>query len=264
MRVDVTSRERVLWPETGFTKGDLADYYRAVAPTLVPHLAGRPVTLRRFPEGVEGPSWFQDECRGAPAWMTTASVRGRRFCVLDSVDALVWVANLSAIELHPYGLRTDEPERATDVVFDLDPGEGATAVDCCAVAVRIRQHFPDARVKTSGLLGLHVYVPRRAPFADTKTLARNVAAELAAETPELVTTTQKRAARRGKVLVDWLQNDPTRSTVAPYSLRAAPWPLASTPLSWDEVERAKEPRELVFTAEDVLARLDRYGDLFAL
>ena len=262
MTVAVTSRERVLWPETGFTKGALADYYRSVAPVLVPHLAGRAVTLRRFPEGVEGPSWFQDECRGAPPWMTTAQVRGRRFCVLDSPDALVWAANLSTIELHPYPFRVGDPERATYLVFDLDPGDGATAVDCCAVALRLRARFPDARVKTSGVLGLHVYVPTSAPFAEAKALAREVATELAVETPELVTATQKRAARAGRVLVDWLQNDPSRSTVAPYSLRAAPWPLASTPLTWDEVERAGEPRELVFTADDVLARLGRYGDLF--
>ena len=260
--MNVTSRERVLWPETGFTKGDLADYYRAVAPALVPHLAQRAVTLRRFPEGVEGPNWFQDECRGAPPWLRTAEVRGRRFCVLDSAEALVWTANIAAVELHPYPFRLEEPVRATHVVFDVDPGEGATVIDCCAVALRLRRRFPQARVKTSGLLGLHVFVPADAPFSETKTVAREVAEELAAETPERVTTTQKRAERRAKVLVDWLQNDPTRSTVAPYSLRAAPWPLASTPLRWDEVERAREPRELVFTGKDVLARLDRYGDLF--
>src|SRR4051794_20623191 len=151
---------------------------------LVPHLAGRPLSVRRFPEGVEGPSWFQDECRGAPSYVRTWPWRGRRFCVVDSREALLWVANLSAIELHPYPFRIDAPGQAAELVFDLDPGDGATVVDCCAVALRIRERFRDARVKTSGLLGLHVAVPGE--WKDAKTLARVLAEELAAETPQLV------------------------------------------------------------------------------
>lgn len=263
MNVRVTSRGRVLWPETGFTKGELVDYYARVAPAIVPHLAGRPLTLRRFPEGVEGPNWFQDECRGAPDWLRVAEWRGRRFCVVDSAEALVWTANLSAIELHPYGFRADEPGIATHVVFDLDPGERATIVDCCAVALRIRALVEDAVVKTSGLLGLHVFASARRPFAEAKTFAREVAERLAGETPNLVTAAQRRTERRGKVLVDWIQNDPARSTVAAYSVRAAPWPLVSTPLTWEEVERATGPRELVFDVQGVLDRVDRYGDLWS-
>src|SRR5205085_5183462 len=167
---------------------------------------------------------------------------------------------LAAVELHPYAFRVDDPAHATHLVFDLDPGEGATAVDCCAVALRIRERFPRALVKTSALLGLHVYMP--GPRVHAKSEARAVAEELARETPALVTATQRRDDRRGRVLVDWLQNDPVRSTIAPYSLRAAPWPLVSTPLAWEEVEATRDPRELVFTANDVLARIDRYGDLF--
>ena len=262
MRADATSRERVLWPEVGFTKGDMLDYYERVSDVLVPHLAGRPVTLRRFPEGVEGPNWFQNECRGAPGWLRTVTAREQRFCVVDDADGLLWAANLSSVELHPYLWRADAPERATHVVFDLDPGEGATVVDCCAVALRIRELFPAARLKTSGLLGLHVFVAHDAPFEETKALARDIADRLARETPDRVATRQARAERRGKVLVDWLQNDATRSTVAAYSLRAAPWPLVSTPLAWDEVERARRPRDLAFDAEAVVARIERHGDLF--
>ena len=261
MSVPTTSRERVLWPETGFTKGDMLDYYARVADALVPHLGGKPLTLRRFPEGVEGPNWFQNECRGAPEWLRTVTARGQRFCVIDDANGLLWVANLAAIELHPYLWRAEDEERATHVVFDLDPGDGATILDCCAVALRIRELIEGAYVKTSGLLGLHVLVPRAAPFTETKTFAREIAERLAADTPDRVTAGQSRAERRGRVLVDWLQNDSTRSTVAAYSLRAAPWPLVSTPLTWDEIEQAREPRELLFAAEDVLARLERYGDL---
>ena len=262
MTVQTTSRDRVLWPQAGFTKGDMLDYYERVAPALVPHVAGRPMTMRRFPEGVDGPSWFQDECRGAPAWLRTVAARGRRLCVIDDTDALLWAANLSTIELHPYLWRIGDEEQATHLVFDLDPGEAATVVDCCAVALRIRALVGgDARVKTSGLLGLHVLVSRLAPFAEAKGFAREVAEQLAAETPERVTARQARPERRGKVLVDWLQNDANRSTVAAYSLRAAPWPLVSTPVTWDEVERARRPRELIFDATAVLERLDRSGDL---
>ena len=263
MSVRATSRDRVLWPEAGFTKGDLLDYYDRVAPALVPHVAGRATTLRRFPEGVEGPNWFQNECRGAPEWMRTVDARGQRFCVIDEAEALRWVANLSTIELHPYLWRGDDDRLATHIVFDLDPGDGATVIDCCAVAVRIRDLVGGARVKTSGLLGLHVLVSREAPFAETKAFARAVAERLAAETPDRVTARQARAARTGKVLVDWLQNDPTRSTVAAYSLRAAPWPLVSTPVTWEEVEGARRPREVIFDAVAVLERLQRLGDLAA-
>ena len=263
MTVQTTSRERVLWPETGFTKGNMLDYYERVAPVLVPHIAARPMTLRRFPDGVEGPNWFQNECRGAPESVRTVVSRGQRFCVIDDADALLWAANLSAIELHPYLWRTEDEARATHLVFDLDPGEGASVVDCGAVALRLRELVGDARVKTSGLLGLHVLVRREAPFTETKSFARELAERLAAETPERVTARQSRHERRGKVLVDWLQNDPTRSTVAAYSLRAAPWPLVSTPVTWDEVEHARRPSELIFDAAAVLERLDRFGDLTA-
>jgi bifunctional non-homologous end joining protein LigD len=264
--VAFTNLDRVLWPETGFSKGDLVDYYRAVAPALLPHLARRPLTLWRFPSGVHGRGFWQNECRGAPEWMTTATIRGQRFCIADELDSLLWLANLSTIELHPFLFRVEEQDRPTAIVLDLDPGPPADLADACAVALRLRELLPGATyAKTSGGHGLHVYMPFAGSFDDAKTLARTLAETLAAEEPERVVATSARAERRGKVLVDWLQNDATRSTVAPYSLRGRPpAPIVSTPVAWDEVERgADDPAALRFGPDDVLARLDKHGDLFA-
>lgn len=244
-------------------------YYRGVAPALLPHVARRALTLWRFPHGVAERGWWQNECRGAPEWMTVAELRGQRFCVVDDEAALAWVANQGAIELHPLGATIDAPETPSAVVFDLDPAPPATLVECCVVALDLRERLGlDAFAKTSGASGLHVVVPL-APghsFDRTKAFARAAAEALAAERPELVTAAQRRAARAGKVLVDWLQNDATRTTAAPYSLRAQPLPYASTPLAWEEVESvacSRSAASLRFTADDVLRRLDRLGDLWA-
>jgi bifunctional non-homologous end joining protein LigD len=265
--VALSNLDRVLWPEAGFTKGAMLDYYRRVAPVLLPHLAGRHLTLWRFPEGVHRQGFWQNECRGAPPWLRTAAIRGQRFCVVDDLRSLVWLANLGTVELHPFLSLADEPDRPTALVFDLDPGPPADVLDCAAVALRLRERLPPAYVKTSGSLGLHV-VPL-APghgFDETKAFARAVAEALAAERPDEVVATARREARRGKVLVDWLQNDATRSTVAPYSLRATPWPTVSTPLEWAELEdalAARRPELLTFTPELVFERLERLGDLHA-
>jgi bifunctional non-homologous end joining protein LigD len=261
--VTFTNLDRVYWPAGGYTKADLVRWYRALAPALLPHLRDRPLTLWRFPSGVEGRGFWQNECRGAPDFVRVEEVRGQRFCVVESVEALDWVANLGTIELHPFAWRFAEPERADAVVFDLDPGPPAGLAECCEVALLLRERVgAGASAKTSGASGLHVYVPTRESFAGTKARARRVAEELAAERPDLVVARQSRSERRGRVLVDWLQNDATRSTVAPYSLRALTWPTVSTPVTWDEVE-TRDPARLVFTPDDVLARLDRVGDLFA-
>jgi bifunctional non-homologous end joining protein LigD len=253
--VTVTNPHKVLWPATGFTKGDLVDYYARVAPVLLPHLRDRPLTLRPFPDGVEGISWYQENCRG-PAWLRTHESRGFRHCVVDDLKSLRWVANRASIELHAYPWVTTEPERPTQLVFDLDPGEDAGMDKCRRVALAIRDAVGDCRVKTSGSLGLHVYAPSGGrSFGEAKAYVQEVAESI----PGAVTTPW-RDARRGKVLVDWLQNDATRTTVAPYSLRATPWPLVSTPLTWDEVERGGDLR---FGPEDVLRRVDEHGDLFA-
>ena len=265
--VELTNLDRVLWPRAGFTKGDLIAYYRSVAPALQPHLRDRPLTLWRFPLGVHERGWWQNECRGAPEWMRTATLGGQRFCVADDVPALVWLANQGTIELHPFPFVLSEPERATVLVLDLDPGPGVDLAAACEVALRIRDLLPlELFAKTSGSVGLHLFAPLEAAFDETKRAARAVAERLAAESPERVTARQTRTERRGKVLVDWLQNDATRSTVAPYSLRGTPWPTVSTPVTWDEVERcAREgrPELLTFDARAVLERLDRHGDLFA-
>jgi bifunctional non-homologous end joining protein LigD len=270
----LTSPEKVLWPAAGFTKGAMLEYYGSVAPALLPHLEGKPVTLRRFPDGLEGRSWFQNECPGAsrrPSFVRTARVTlggGREwaFCVIDNEETLLWAANLGTIELHPLLFSADLPTEPRAVVFDLDPGPPAGLAECCRVACRLREVLAETGIrsfpKTSGSVGLHVYVPLGPghSFAHTKAFARGLAARLARE-EEGVVDMQARAQREGKVLVDWGQNDAARSLVAPYSLRAAGWPTVSTPLSRDEVENGSEL--LVFEPQEVLERIRRLGDLFA-
>jgi bifunctional non-homologous end joining protein LigD len=276
-RFAISNLDKVLWPEAGFTKGQMIDFYRRVAPALLPHLEGRPVTLRRFPDGVEGWSWYQLQWpKGHPSWLPTHPVPARTrkvwdFCLVNDVPSLLWAANLAAIELHPFLAYGDRPEAATVVVFDLDPGRPADVVDCCDVALWLRDilaglglvSFP----KTSGSVGLHVYVPLNTAqtFDETKAFARTLAGQLAAVHASRVTDETKKSSRAGKVLVDWIQNDATRSTVTPYSLRATAWPTVSTPLTWDEVERAaaeRRPELLTFEPADVLSRVERFGDLF--
>jgi bifunctional non-homologous end joining protein LigD len=275
-RLGLTNLDKVLWPEPGVTKSRLIEYYVKVAPALLPHLAGRPLTLRRFPDGVEGVSWHQNECRGEPEWFhvfETEGAGGRilRFCVVDDLASLVWVANQAAIELHPFQWTTAAPRRPTTLVFDLDPGEPAGLVESARVALLLRDLLDevslDGFAKTSGSVGLHLHVPLGRPHdsAEVKAFGRAVAETLAQRHPEAVVAEMKKTQRSGKVFVDWLQNDATRQTVAPYSLRGMPWPTVSMPVSWDEVERAARDGRaelLTFLADDVVERLDRHGDLF--
>jgi bifunctional non-homologous end joining protein LigD len=273
--VTLSKPDKVLWPLAGFTKAALAEYYLAVAPALLPHLAERPVTLRRFPDGVDAPGWYQTNCRG-PEWLPTSLVPGRRgevfrMCRLEEPRALAWAAQVGALELHPLLAMADALDRPTALVLDLDPGPPADVLDCCAVALALRDELDALGLasfpKTSGSVGLHVYVPLNTgvSYADTKALARTLAERLARVLPERVVATQKRSLRAGRVLVDWLQNEPMRSTVAPYSLRALPFPTVSMPVTWDEVDRAAaagRPELLTFLPADALSRLDRLGDLF--
>ena len=274
-RIALSNVDKVLWPLAGWTKERMLRYYLRVAPVLLPHVAGRPVTLGRFPDGVEAGGWYQNECRGRPEWMTVHPVRIRsgkvqRFCVVDDAAALAWVANQGTIELHPFLALAERPDEPTAVVFDLDPGRPADAVACARVALWLRSELERlglaAFAKTSGSVGLHLVVPLNEPhaFAETKAFARSLAGRAAADLDGVVDR-QARSARTGKVLVDWLQNDPMRSTVAPYSLRATDWPTVSTPVSWDEVEHCAatgRPEALTFDADAVLARIELHGDLF--
>ena len=273
-QVALTSLDRVLWPRAAFTKGDMVEYYDRVAPALLPHITDRALTLGRFPGGVDAPGFAQTECRGRPDWMTTRPVRLRdgrirEHCVVGDRRSLRWVANQSAIELHPFLSRGEQLDVPTHVALDLDPGPGTGILDCARVAMRVRELLAglglESFVKTSGSLGLHVLVPlnRDHGYAQTKAFAREVAARLAAEDPALVTDRTRRSERGGRVLVDWLGNDASRTTIAPYSLRAMDFPTASAPLRWEEVERARGPGDLWFLATDVLDRLDAMGDPLA-
>ncbi|MDQ4148932.1 MAG: non-homologous end-joining DNA ligase [Actinomycetota bacterium] len=276
--VRVTNAGKVLWPQAGFTKADMIGYYLEIAPMLLPHIAGRPVTLKRAPNGVEEWYWFQNTCPHPPEWVSTrrieAATRAGKsydYCVINDAASLTWVANLGAIELHPLLSLTGRDDEAHMVVFDLDPGYPAGLTDCCRVALRLHDVLEQRRVvpvvKTSGLAGMHVYGLLTSPrtFSETRELARSIAVDLTEALPGLVVTTKTRAKRQGKVLVDWSQNSPLRSMVAPYSLRAAAIPTVSTPLAWDEVESADARGAadfLVFSPSKAIVRATTLGDLF--
>jgi bifunctional non-homologous end joining protein LigD len=277
----LTNLDKVLYPKAGFTKGQVVDYYAKVAPAIIPHLAGRAVTLRRFPEGVDDldAAFFEKRCpKHRPKWVKTARVEAGPhaghidFCVCDSLPTLVWMAQLAAIELHPSLSLSRAPKRPTVLAFDLDPGPPADVVDCCRVALRLRELFDHFGVecfpKTSGSKGLQVYVPLNAPtsYDETKPFAKAIAQLLEKQTPDQVVSRMKKVERKGKVFVDWSQNHQRKTTIAVYSLRARERPTVSTPVSWDEVERAAEGGDadsLAFEAPDVLERVERHGDLFA-
>ncbi|MET1073857.1 MAG: non-homologous end-joining DNA ligase [Umezawaea sp.] len=272
---------KVLFPEHGFTKAEVIDYYSRIAPVLLPHLAGRPVTLRRYPDGVDGPSFYEKNVpRHAPEWVRTVrietpgSARGNEyadFVLVEDVATLVWVANLAALELHvpQWGVGPRGGRHSPDLlVFDLDPGTPATVVECCRVALLVRAELErDGMVvfaKTSGSKGMQLYAAVEVSAPErTAEYAKDVAQRLAAEHPELVVSTMAKAVRRGKVLIDWSQNNRGKTTVAPYSLRARSRPAVSTPVSWAEVEACGRAEDLVFLAGDVLARVTHGGDLFA-
>ena len=266
----------MLWPAAGTTKAEALDYYARVADTLIPHLAGRPLTLVRFPDGVEAERFYEKRApRGAPDWVRTARVAFDRageidFVVCNERATLVWLAQMAALELHPSLSLARNMEVPTAMVFDLDPGAPATIRECCAVALRVRELFGsiglECFAKTSGSKGLQVYVPLngRAKYERTKPFAQAVAQALERAEPELVVSRMTKKLRVGKVLVDWSQNTRSKTTVAVYSLRARERPTISTPVTWEEVEAgAKGRAELRFEAADVLARIADHGDLFA-
>ena len=285
-QVTLSNLDKVLYPEVGFTKGQVLDYYSRIAPVLLPHLAGRALTRKRYPDGVDAMVFFEKNApRGTPDWVHTetlpspGSSKDREtidYVVVDDLATLVWTANLAALELHTHLWRVQRPrgkparQAAPDlVVFDLDPGPPATVVECCEVALLLRErmvadgHAPLA--KTSGSKGLQLYA-RAAGFAsaeETSAYAKSLAQHLEKSHPTLVVHKMAKDLRPGKVLVDWSQNSAAKTTVSVYSLRARPRPTVSTPVTWDEVEACQAPQDLVFTSEDVLARVEELGDLFA-
>jgi bifunctional non-homologous end joining protein LigD len=267
--VRLSNLDKVLYPDAGFTKRDVIDYYARIAPVLLGHLEGRALTLKRYPNGVHESFFYEKNAPShRPEWVRTERVGSIDYVVVDSEATLVWLANLADLELHTSLALAGAPERPTLVAFDLDPGPPATVVECCRVAELLHGMFDGLGLrsfaKTSGAKGMQVYVPLNSPatFAQTKAFSRAVAELLAREEPGLVVARQTKSAREGKVLVDWSQNDDAKTTINVYSLRAMERPTISTPLTWEEVRAARAPEDLTFVAADVLARVEEHGDLF--
>ena len=284
VRVKVGNRElvlsnldKVMYPEVGFTKGQVIDYYTRIAPVILPHLKDRPLTLKRYPNGVDGPFFYEKNCpEHRPPWVRTQAVwsesndRDIDYCLAQDLPTLVWAANLADLEMHVTMAKAKTPQKPTMVVFDLDPGAPADIVTCCRVGLLLRDHFDSLGLqsfpKTSGSKGLQVYVPLNTPatYDVTTPWSKRVAERLEREHPDLVVSKQKKELRVGKVLVDWSQNVDSKTTACVYSLRARTHPTCSTPVAWDEVAAcAAGDVRLVFETEDVLARVDTHGDLFA-
>ena len=277
-RIEVSRLDKVFYPETGFTKGDVIDYYHAIAPVVLPHIKNRAVTLKRYPNGVEGPFFYEKRCPPyAPEWIKTVKMRRKRdnkdvsYCRLDNQAALVWAANLANLELHTSLARATDVTRPAALVFDLDPGAPADVTTCAEVALLIRAVLAEldleSVVKTSGSKGLQLYAPlnTKVTYDQTGRFAHWVAVKLEKEHPDLVVSRMKKELRGGKVFIDWSQNDDHKTTVAVYSLRARPRPTASTPVTWDEVDAAASsgrPGDLTFESHELLARVERHGDLF--
>jgi bifunctional non-homologous end joining protein LigD len=268
--LSLSNLTKVLYPVPGFTKGEVIDYYTRVAPAVLPHLQGRPLTLKRYPNGVDSQYFYEKNCPShRPDWVRTAHVGGIDYCLCEDLPTLVWAANLADLELHPSLSRAEPIERPTVMAFDLDPGEPAGVIECCQVALWLREAFAalglECFPKTSGSKGLQVYVPLNVAgvsYDDTKPFSQALARHLERQHAKHVVSSQKKELRRGKVLIDWSQNDEHKTTVCVYSLRARERPTVSTPLQWKEVESAKRPEDLVFEAGDVLERVQEHGDLF--
>lgn len=274
----LSNLDKVLYPAAGFNKKDVIDYYVRIAPAIIPHLAGRPLTRKRYPDGVEGEPFFEKNApMHRPDWVKTAPIWSRHnrrtihYVLADDLPTLVWLANLAALELHPSLALATDIECPTEMVFDLDPGPPANIVQCCQVALWLREIFDHFGLKsfpkTSGSKGLQIYIPLNTAtsYEATKLFSHALAQLLEQEHPNQVLSEMNKQARVGKVFVDWSQNDEHKTTIGVYSLRAREHPTVSTPVTWDEVERAlkkKNPELLVFEAAQVVARFEKMGDLF--
>jgi len=274
----LTNLDKVLYPVTGFTKGQVIDYYARIAPVLIPHFTEHALTLKRYPNGVDKPFFFEKNAtQHRPDWVKTTPVwsegnhRTVNYILLNDLPTLIWIANLAAIELHPSLARAEDITQPTMVVFDLDPGPPADIVQCCQVGVWLRDIFEHFGLKsfpkTSGSKGLQIYIPlnTKTNYDVTKSFAHALARLLESEHRNLVVSDMKKELRKGKIFVDWSQNDEHKTTIGVYSLRAREHQTVSTPVNWDEVERClkkKDAKILVFEADDVLKRVDKMGDLF--
>ena len=283
--LSLTNLDKVLYPETGFTKGEVINYYTRIAPFMLPHLAGRCMTMRRWPNGVDGKSFFEKRCPShRPDWVEVAVGPGHEsessrkrakndspieYCRIEEAAALVWTANLAALELHAPMAKSDDLASPTTLVFDLDPGEPATIIECAQRALEMRQVFDvvglAAFPKTSGSKGMQVYVPLNTPVTHQACadFALGMGHVLMKQNPNAVTVTMAKAERPGKIFIDWSQNARHKTTIAPYSLRAKPTQTVSTPVTWDEVSDCADGAELSFVTAQVLDRVTTLGDLFA-
>ena len=278
-QLKLTNLDKVFYPATGFTKGQVIDYYARIAPVLVPHLAGKPLTLKRYPNGVNEPPFFEKNAtKHRPDWVKTAPIwsegnqRDVNYILANDLATLVWVANLASIELHPSLSLATDIECPRSLVFDLDPGPPANIVQCCQVAVWLRAIFDHFKLqsfpKTSGSKGKQIYVPlnTKTSYDETKPFAHALARLLEDQHRELVVSDMKKAIRTSKIFVDWSQNDEHKTTVSVYSLRARERPTVSTPITWEEVERTLKKKNaglLVFESHQTLDRVEKMGDLFA-
>lgn len=278
-QLKLTNLEKVFYPSVGFTKGQVIDYYARIAPVLVPHLKNHPLTLKRYPNGVNEPPFFEKNAtKHRPDWVKTVPIwshgnqRDVNYILCNDLPTLVWVANLASIELHPSLSLAQDIMCPRSIVFDLDPGPPANIVQCCQVAVWLRTIFEHFKLqsfpKTSGSKGMQIYVPLniKTSYDETKPLAHALARLLENEHRDLVVSDMKKAIRTNKIFVDWSQNDEHKTTVSVYALRARERPTVSTPIAWDEVEhclKKKDPKLLVFESHQTLDRVEQMGDLFA-
>ena len=278
-KLSVSNLDKVLYPKVAFTKGQVIDYYIRIAPVLLPHLKDRPLTMKRYPNGVDAEFFYEKNCPShRPKWVKTAKVwsegnnRTMNYCLAQDLPTLVWAANLADLELHTSLAKKDDVTRPTMMVFDLDPGAPADIVQCCQVGLWLRDLLVKIKlksfVKTSGSKGLQVYVPLNTSvtFDQTKDLSRALARHLEGEHGNLVTSNMSKSVRKGRVFVDWSQNDEHKTTICVYSLRARGEPTVSTPVTWDEVANCLKKKKvdlLKFRSDKVIARIEKSGDLFA-
>ena len=276
--LSLSNLDKVLYPAADFTKGDVIHYYLRVARTVLPHLKGRPLTLKRYPNGVDAPHFYEKRCPShKPEWVTTGKVSSNKYggwinyCIADDVTTLVWIANLASLELHPLLSKMPNYDRPTMMVFDFDPGEPAGVLDAAQIALRVRDMLAHMGLKsfpkTSGGKGIHMAVPLNTPvtFEQTKSFSKAVAETLERDDPQHVISKMSKSLRAGKVFVDWSQNDEHKTTACVYSLRAKQRPTVSTPITWEELQSAVKDRDadaLTFETDAVLQRVAKRGDLF--